>query len=99
MRNREAGRGRGSVNPLSTISRSECRYLLPAVVILVVVASLPAMAQDGEEEIRVGNLHFAFSNYLGSGIYSVENRTVQVYHFPTTFDLVLPENRDWGMSI
>ena len=81
------------------ILRSECRFLLLAVVTVAIIASLPAMAQDGEEEIQVGNLHFAFANYLGSGIYSVENRTVQVYHFPTTFDLVSPENRDWGMSI
>jgi len=81
------------------ILRYECRFLLPAVVTLAVIASSPAMAQDGDEEIQVGNLHFAFATYLGSGIYSVEDRTVQVYHFPTTFDLVSPENRDWGMSI
>jgi len=77
----------------------ECRFLVPAAVLLAIVVANPVMAQNGDEEIQVGNLHFSFANYLGSGIYSVEDRTVQVYHFPTTFDLVSPERRDWGMSI
>lgn len=87
------------MSSFSTILGSGCRLLLPALFIIAIATSSPALAQDADEEIQVGNLHFAFATYLGSGIYSVEDRTVQVYHFPTTFDLVYPENRDWGMSI
>jgi len=80
-------------------TRPERRFIVSVMVLVVLVAAAPVAAQNGDEEIQVGNLHFAFATYLGSGIYSVQDRTVQVYHFPTTFDLVSPERRDWGLSI
>jgi hypothetical protein len=51
--------------------------------------SLPARADDD-----VPALGFAFSHYTGSGIYVVEDRTVQVYDFPISFSpMKLEENR------
>lgn len=44
-------------------------------------------------------MHYAFATYLGSGIYRVENTTVQVYRIPFEFGILNNEERRWGMRL
>lgn len=73
--------------------------VLWAATLLVAGAPASALAQDTPDEPDLENLHFAFANYAGSGIYSVNGRTVQVYHFPFTFELRDAEKHRWGLSL
>src|SRR5262245_25156865 len=56
--------------------------------------SLPALADDD-----VPVLGFAFSHYTGSGIYVVEDRTVQVYDIPIAFSPMKLEDHRLGLRI
>jgi hypothetical protein len=55
--------------------------------------SLPAMADD------VPVLGFAFSHYTGSGIYVVEDRSVQVYDIPISFSAMKLEEQRLGIKV
>jgi hypothetical protein len=58
------------------------------------ILSIPAVADD-----PVPVLGFAFSHYTGSGIYVVENRTVQVYDIPISFSPMKLEEHKLGLRV
>jgi len=71
------------------------QFITIAVTVLLLpsVVSFPARASDR----RVPD--FAFATQLGSGIYKVDEVTVQVYRFAPSFNLRSVENRKWGMRL
>ena len=83
------------------IVRSTIRILPAAVAVLLLAATLPVPAQEpaDEPEPEPDELHYAFATYLGSGIYRVENTTVQVYRIPFEFGILKNEERRWGMRL
>lgn len=74
--------------------------ILPGALLGFALLLFPpgALAQDDDED-RTERIHYAFATYIGSGIYSVEGRTVQVYSFPVTFTLLSEEKRGWGLRL
>ncbi len=44
-------------------------------------------------------LNYAFASQLGSGIYSVNGRTVQIYGIPVRFTAIPAEGRAWGLDL
>ena len=75
------------------------RPLLPLAV--VALFALPARAQSavplstGEKSVA----NFAFATQLGSGIYTIDGRTIQIYRLPLSYT-VRPETEDrWGLKI
>jgi len=67
--------------------------------LLLVAAALPVAAQDEPAEPEPDEMHYAFATYLGSGIYRVENTTVQVYRIPFEFGILKDEDRRWGVRL
>ncbi len=51
------------------------------------------------ETFNVNDLNFGFTNYLGSGIYKVAGRTVQVYQVPFSFDMDNLEIDKWELTL
>jgi hypothetical protein len=81
-------------------TRSTTRLIILASVTLAIAAAGCVRADDIPEEGDTDYLHYAFATYIGSGIYSVEGRLVQVYHFPATFTLLSEEREQgWGLTL
>jgi hypothetical protein len=59
----------------------------------------PIRAQEARLGPATDPFHYAFANYLGSGIYTVEGRTAQVYRFPFNFRILSEEKRGWGLRV
>lgn len=74
--------------------------LLPLVILVVVsplcLLAFPARAAE-DDASRVPN--FAFATQLGSGVYDVDGRTVQIYRFGPSFQLRSLEGRKWGLRL
>jgi len=69
------------------------------LVAALILSAAPAMAQNGEEEEELP-LNFVFATQLGSGIYEVGGRTVQVYRIPLSQTIrKLKEDRKWGLKL
>ena len=68
-----------------------------AITALVVVA--PADAQDflraGEEQL----VNYAFATQLGSGVYSISGRTLQIYRLPFNYVIAEPEEHHPGVRL
>jgi len=68
--------------------RSEAAKFRHALIVLLVMASAPAAhAQSllsGDEQNVV---NFAFATQLGSGVYSVSGRTLQIYRLPFSYEM------------
>ncbi|TVM02407.1 MAG: hypothetical protein CV087_09630, partial [Candidatus Brocadia sp. WS118] len=65
--------------------------------ILTLLPSRSAQAQDdGSFEFK-STLNYAFSTQLGSGIYRVSGRTVQIYRLSVSIRLLSSEERGWGL--
>ena len=70
------------------------------LITLTVVASGPLhqTAQASEPDTsRV--LNYAFAAQLGSGIYKIDGRVVQIYRFAPTLEVRSLENRKWGLRL
>ena len=79
--------------------RPAARLLLTAFLLAGLLCSSPAIAQQSDGESEADTLHYAFARYLGSGIYRVEENTIQVYHLSGTFVLLSEEKRRWGLHL
>jgi hypothetical protein len=61
----------------------------------VQAADAAATLRDGEADV----IHFAFATQLGSGIYSIAGRTLQVYRIPLAWTLAEPEDGRPGLRL
>jgi len=79
----------------SIISRVQILFILitclPGVLVESVLAAQP--------EDNSFNLHYAFANQLGSGIYDVQGHTVQIYRLAGSLSLVSPEEHGYGLRL
>lgn len=80
----------------SVIARPTGRLPRSAAAVLLAALAFPVAAQ---EEPQPDEFHYAFATYLGSGIYRVENTTVQVYRIPIEFGLLEDEEKRWGIRL
>ena len=73
--------------------------LLPLAV--VALLALPARAQTavplsaGEKSVA----NFAFATQLGSGIYTIDGRTIQIYRLPLSYTIRPDTDDRWGLRI
>ncbi len=73
------------------------RVRATAVAVCVVVVSGAARAQQQDDPITP--LHFAFATQLGSGIYTTNGRTVQIYRIPMSWTMRESEHRRVGVKL
>jgi hypothetical protein len=74
--------------------------ILPLILfigITILCANRPAHAQEGESFEFKSTLNYAFATQLGSGIYRVSGRTVQIYRLSVAIQLLSSEERGWGL--
>ena len=72
-----------------------------ALIFLAAALAFPASA-DAADALREGEadlVHFAFATQLGSGIYSVGGRTIQIYRLPLAWTLAEPEDGRPGVRL
>jgi hypothetical protein len=72
-----------------------CACLLVAAGPSRAVAAEPQPLTQGEAQLA----HFAFASQLGSGVYSVSGRTIQIYRLPIGWQLAEPEGRRPGLRL
>jgi hypothetical protein len=85
---------------MTATARFTTRLIILASVTLATGVAFSVAADDIPEPGDTDHLHYAFATYLGSGIYSVEGRLVQVYHFPATIPLISEEREQgWGLTL
>src|SRR5687767_8748064 len=87
---------------MGTDGLTEAYALMKSLVVLVLLAVTPmpvAHAQTllSRDEQNVAN--FAFATQLGSGVYSVSGRTLQIYRLPFSHTLKSPDNSDFGVEL
>jgi hypothetical protein len=66
------------------------------------LVALPALAQEVELRTEQTDLlNFAFASQVGSGVYAVDGRTVQIYRIPVDMRLrsVSDDPRRWGLKL
>jgi hypothetical protein len=76
--------------------RTYCTVLI--FLALALACESEALAQ-AEEEDPSSRLNYAFAVYLGSGIYNVDGRTIQIYRIPVSYTIRQIEDRAWGLRI
>ena len=80
---------------LSIISRIQIPLILITCLSGVLVEPVPA----AQPEDNSFNLHYAFANQLGSGIYDVQGHTVQIYRLAGSLSLVSLEEHGYGLQL
>ncbi|MCU0976932.1 MAG: hypothetical protein MUC71_11575 [Steroidobacteraceae bacterium] len=76
--------------------------LLQALVILgAALAATPGRAADAVplSSSEADLVHFAFASQLGSGIYSVDGRTLQIYRLPFSWRIAEPKDGRPGLRL
>ncbi|MBS1200139.1 MAG: hypothetical protein H6R27_817 [Proteobacteria bacterium] len=96
---RPAGRSRvtpgGTAHRGRFVSRSVAAV---AVVVNVLVPCTPAAAAE-LREAEADVVHFAFATQLGSGVYAVNGRTLQIYRLPVSWRLSEPADGRPGIRL
>jgi hypothetical protein len=87
---------------MGTDGLTEAYALMKSLVVLVLLAVTQtpvAHAQTllSRDEQNVAN--FAFATQLGSGVYSVSGRTLQIYRLPFSHTLKSPDNSGFGVEL
>jgi hypothetical protein len=75
------------------------RLAYPLIAVLAITQSPAASAQSllsGDEQ---NVINFAFATQLGSGVYSVSGRTLQIYRLPFRYDLKPAGDSGFGMAL
>lgn len=73
--------------------RGAALLLAPVFVVAPAVAQVPL--STGDKTV----VNYAFATQLGSGVYSIEGRTIQVYRLPLSY-MVRPETAErWGVKV
>jgi hypothetical protein len=84
----DQGRRRGALHAMA---------MAVAVALCVPGHRVQAAATLKQSEQAFAN--FAFASQLGSGIYDVSGRTIQIYRLPLAWELARPEKRRWGVTL
>lgn len=82
------------------MSNSEAKFGCFPLILCFLLTALPprpAPAQETNEEQFTSTLNYAFATQIGSGIYRVSGRTVQIYRLAASIRLYSPENRNWEL--
>lgn len=71
------------------------------LLILLLLQVFPqwGRAQETESDDRLRNVNYAFATQVGSGIYSVNGQTIQIYRFEAVIRLLSTEGRSWGLRL
>ena len=51
------------------------------------------------QEFNINELNYGFATYLGTGIYKVEDRDVQIYQMPFSYEFNLAESNKWQLKL
>lgn len=70
-------------------------FLMLCAVQTPATAAEPVPLTEGEAQLA----HFAFASQLGSGIYSISGRTIQIYRLPIGWQVAEPEGNRPGLRI
>lgn len=70
-----------------------------AAAVVAVSASAPAIAQDQLRASEEQLVNYAFATQLGSGVYSVSGRTLQIYRLPFDYTMTEPEESQPGIRL
>lgn len=87
---------------MKSLHRSTCvRHFLTGLAATALALSPPACPAQAaaltREEQTIAN--FSFASQLGSGIYSVNGRTVQIYRLPFSWEISKPGEDQTGVSL
>ena len=89
-------------NPSKTISKPKdspmkaYRYLLIAAMLAGYCCGVgPARAQDEPEDV----INYAYSSWIGSGFYTVGDRTVYLLRGPFSYTLREADSEKWGLEL
>jgi hypothetical protein len=72
-----------------------CACALAAAGPQQALAAQPQPLTEGEAQLA----HFAFASQLGSGVYSISGRTIQIYRLPVGWEVAEPEGRRPGLRL
>lgn len=70
-----------------------------ATALLALTACTPAAAQDALRASEEQLVNFAFATRLGSGVYSISGRTLQVYRLPFGYTMTAPDDGRPGIRL
>lgn len=70
-----------------------------APLLIALLAAAPARAQDALTRDEQNVVNFAFATQLGSGVYSVSDRTLQIYRLPFNLDLKPADASRVGLTL
>jgi len=78
------------------VTRHGYKYLLIAAVLagFFLVVS-PVGAVDQSEDV----INYAYSNWIGSGFYKIDDRTVYMLRAPFSYTLKEADSENWGMAL
>jgi len=80
--------------------KSSIPNLLAFLVLITCLPGVLATPALGEQpEDGTFNLHYAFANQLGSGIYDVKGNTVQIYRLAGSLSLVSLDDHSYGLRL
>lgn len=71
------------------------RQIALAATIFLQVSSYDALAQTFD----INELNYGFANYLGTGIYKVADREVQIYQIPFSYEFDQTDNDVWKITL
>jgi hypothetical protein len=75
---------------------SAVRFSCLSMALLAIAGALPARAQTPLTRAEQNVVNFAFATQLGSGVYSVSDRTLQIYRLPLSHTLKSPDDSRFG---
>jgi len=75
------------------------RALPLATLSFALLATAPARAQEAMTRDEQNVVNFAFATQLGSGVYSVSDRTLQIYRLPFSLDLKPADASRVGLTL
>src|SRR5262245_41814761 len=72
---------------------------VPLIALLATLQSPAAHPQSLLSADEQNVINFAFATQLGSGVYSVSGRTLQIYRLPFRYDLKRPSDSGVGVAL
>jgi len=83
----------GSARPVAA------RLFVAISLVAALAYAEPSIAERALRESEAELVHFAFATQLGSGVYSIGGRTVQIYRLPFAWTIAEPEDGRPGVRL